>query len=61
MTTLTEIADNYLLHTPEDFEAWLQAHEADQNCSLVLSALLAGHDLERWARDHASPELLTKR
>ena len=57
--TLQQIADAYLNMTPEDFEDMLRKHEgSDKNCSLVLSAALAGTLTEQWARDHASPEVL---
>jgi len=58
--TLSQIADSYLTLIPTNFEAMLRRHEAtDKNCSLVLSALLAGTLKEDWARDHATPEVLT--
>ena len=59
MKTLEEIADNYLVMTPADWENWLAQNEStDRNCSAVLSAALSGRNLEDWVREHASSRAL---
>ena len=62
MNILQEIADQYWLRTPEDFEEWLRAMERalGGDYGLVLGGYLAQSAtfFEQWATDHASPEVL---
>ncbi len=60
MTKTEETANAYLTMIPATFDDWLAGQATanpDSDWSLIRSAHLAGNLTEKWAREHASPEV----
>ena len=63
MCICEEVANNYLLLTPDEFDDWLAnkaSAEPGSDYALIRSGHLAGNLTYEWAQDHASADLLAR-